>query len=103
MLPPLAQAGLEDEVVWLHHFSWHVGSVAIVLMVGMYFYASVRPGNLALAVAATLMSIGFALLGIGMAVFGSDVLWGTPAPYVWSLIALLGLLGLWKSPENQRT
>jgi len=103
VLPPLADKDIAGEVVWLHHFSWHVGSVAVATMSAMFLVAAARPGNFLLALFATAMSIGFACLGVGLAVFGNNVLWSTPAPYFWSTIALLGVLGLWSSPERRRT
>ena len=53
VLLPLDGAGLNSEIVWLHRFSWHVGSISVLIMAGMFLYASIRPGNLALAIAAT--------------------------------------------------
>lgn len=94
VLPPLAQVELPAEVVWLHHFSWHVGSVAVAVMASMFLFASLHPGNLAVAVFATGMSIGFACLGVALAIAGSEVLWGTPAPYVWAIVASVGGLGI---------
>jgi hypothetical protein len=44
---------------------------------------------------ATAMSAGFAMLGIGLAVFGNRALWRTPAPYPWALVAMVGGLGLY--------
>jgi hypothetical protein len=99
VLPPLSSTGLPENVVWLHHFSWHVGTIAVVAMTGLYLYAATRPGNIAMAVIATGMSLGFACLGIGLAVWGSDVMWETPAPYVWSAIAVVGGLGVWTATE----
>jgi hypothetical protein len=65
----------------------------------MFLYASVRPGNLIVAAFATAMCIGFACLGIALATFGNNVLWGTPAPYVWAIIASLAGLGI--AAENR--
>lgn len=93
-LSPLSQVGLSSEIVWLHHFSWHVGSIAVSGMIAMYVSAATRPGNLALAVVATGMSIGFASLGIGLAIYGDSAMWRTPAPYIWSVIAVLGSAGI---------
>ena len=93
-LPPLSQAGLSPEVLWLHHFSWHVGSIAILAMIAMYISAARRPENPALAVIATAMGIGFASLGIGLAIYGDSTMWSTPAPYIWSVVAVLGLAGI---------
>ena len=95
VLPPLLATDLPENVIWLHHFSWHVGSIAVAAMIIMFVYAALKPGNIAMAIIATGMSIGFAALGIGLAVFGSDVMWGTPAPYAWSLIAGIGAVGAW--------
>jgi hypothetical protein len=95
VLPPLLETDLPPEVIWLHHFSWHVGSIAVAAMIAMFIYAACKPGNAPMAFIATAMSVGFALLGIGLAVFGNGVVWETPAPYVWALIAVIGGVGLY--------
>ena len=99
VLPPLEEAAIPTEIVWLHHFSWHVGSVAVAVMASMFLYASFRPCNLVVAAFATAISIGFACLGIALAMFGNEALWGTPAPYVWTIIASLAGLGI--ATENR--
>jgi hypothetical protein len=48
---------------------------------------------------ATSISAGFAILGIGLASFGNSVLWTTPAPYPWAVVALTGLLGVLLTPK----
>lgn len=95
VLAPLTSTDLAVEVIWLHHFSWHVGSIAVAAMVALFAIAALRPGNGGMAIIATCMSIGFALLGAGLGVFGNSVMWQTPAPYLWSLIAVIGGLGRW--------
>ena len=94
VLPPLSGAGLAPEIVWLHRFSWHVGSIAVAAMIALYVAAGLRRDRLAMAVIATAMSAGFATLGIGLATFGSGALWGTPAPYAWTLVTLVGGAGI---------
>lgn len=94
VLPPLSEAGLPPEIIGLHRFSWHVGSVAVIAMAYLYGYASWRPGNAVMAAVATVMSFGFAALGIGLSIGSSEPLWGTPAPYVWTLVGILGAFGL---------
>ena len=103
VFPPLFDANIPDDVVWLHRFSWHVGSVAIAAMISMYIYSSLRPGNLPLVVCATAMATGFACLGVGFAAFGNEALWRTPAPYLWSVVANLGAVGIWTSSERVGT
>ena len=103
VLTPLQGSGIDEEVIWLHNFSWHVGSVTAIAMSGMFLYSSVRPGNLALAVVATLMSIGQSVVGVGLAVFASSALWDTPAPYIWSIVSILGVIGIWISSDRKNT
>jgi CHASE2 domain-containing sensor protein len=81
-------------VIWLHNFSWHVGSIAVAAMIALFVQAARKPGSIFVACLAFAMSIGFATLGVGLAIFGSAVLWATPAPYVWSVIAVVGTTGL---------
>jgi hypothetical protein len=94
VLGPLKTSGLPDSVMWLHHFSWHVGSVAVLAMMSLFLFAAWQPSGFLFAVVATGMSAGFAALGIGLATFGNPALWRTPAPYPWTLIAILGGLGM---------
>ncbi|MEL6950003.1 MAG: hypothetical protein AAGM16_07735 [Pseudomonadota bacterium] len=93
VLEPLAGSGLTNEVVWLHHFSWHVGTVAVLAMATLFLIATRHPDGALFAWVATGMSAGFAVLGIGLAIFGNAALWQTPAPYPWGLIAVLGFVG----------
>lgn len=94
VLGPLKTSGLPDNVVWLHHFSWHVGSVAVLAMIALFLLAARSNDGLTYAAIATTMSAGFAFLGISLAVFGNRALWRTPAPYPWTVIAILGGAGL---------
>jgi hypothetical protein len=57
VLPPLSKTDMPDAVIWFHHFSWHVGSVAVAAMVVMYIYASIRSAPLSMAIIATGMSL----------------------------------------------
>lgn len=95
VLGPLKACGLPDNVIWLHHFSWHVGSVSVLAMISLFLFAAWQPSGLLFAAVATTMSAGFAAVGIGLATFGNRALWRTPAPYPWTLIAILGGLGMY--------
>jgi len=95
VLGPLKTSGLPDSVIWLHHFSWHVGSVAVLSMMSLFILAAWQPSGFLFAAVATAMSAGFAALGIGLATFGNPALWRTPAPYPWTLIAILGGVGMY--------
>lgn len=102
VLPPLLETDLPENVIWLHHFSWHVGSIAVAGMIVMFVLAALKPGNIALASIATGMSAGFAALGIGLAVYINDVMWSTPAPYAWSVVAVVGGVGAWMEVNAEK-
>lgn len=99
VLSPLAATDLPANVIWLHHFSWHVGTVAVLGMAALFILATRHPAGRLFAMVATSMSAGFAILGIGLASFGNSVLWSTPAPYPWTVVALTGLLGVLLTPQ----
>ena len=101
VLSPLADSGLPQDVIWLHHFSWHVGTVAVLIMAGMFVAASRSADRRLLGIFATAMSAGLAALGIGLALLGDAVLWTTPAPYPWTLIAIIGAVAILKTPHSQ--
>mgnify|MGYP003636208053 CR=1 FL=1 len=94
MLGPLETSGLPPNVVWMHNFIWHVGTVAVLAMMVMFILAARRPEHVAHAIIASAMSAAFAVLGIGLAMFGDPALWTTPAPYAWVPIAIIGGLGV---------
>ena len=95
VLDPLHQVALSADVVWLHHFSWHVGSISLVATAAMFVLGGRKTEHLILATFGTAISTGFAILGIFLAVFGEAALWNTPAPYPWAPIAALGGTGLY--------
>ncbi len=100
VLAPLAASNLPSDVIWLHHFSWHVGTVAVLTMAALFITATRSELGRVLAVFATLMSAGFAVLAIGLALFGDPVVWSTPGPYPWTIITVLGVVGLVMYPKT---
>ena len=94
VLAPLAESDLPSDVIWLHKFSWHVGTVAVLTMAALFFTANRSEHGRILAVFATMMSAGIAALAIGLAIYGDPVVWSTPAPYPWTIITVLGIVGL---------
>ncbi len=100
VLSPLADTNLPQNVIWLHHFSWHVGTAAVLGMAALFIMAMRHSAGRLFAMVATAMSAGFAVLAIGLASFGNAVLWTTPAPYPWTLVAIVGLLGVLLTPRS---
>ncbi|MEM7280073.1 MAG: hypothetical protein AAF438_00380 [Pseudomonadota bacterium] len=95
VLTPLKKSDLPEGVVWLHHFSWHVGTVATLTMAALFLLAVWHPLGRVFALIATTMSVAFAILAVALATFGNPALWQSPAPYPWAVIALLGGVGVW--------
>ena len=100
VLAPLATSNLPPDVIWLHHFSWHVGTVAVLTMAALFVAATRSKHGQVLAIFATCMSAGFAILAIGLAILGDPVVWSTPAPYPWTIIAIFGGIGLVTYPKT---
>ncbi|MEN0652329.1 MULTISPECIES: hypothetical protein [Hyphobacterium] len=88
-----AEGDLPAVVVWLSYFTWHDGTVALLVCAAAFVYAALKPGNRALGVFAGVLVLGIGLLGLATAVFGSGALWRTPAPYAFGVIGLLALAG----------
>jgi|GEM_PF-6456850 len=38
VLPPLLETDLPEEVIWLHNFSWHVGTIAVAAMIALFIH-----------------------------------------------------------------
>ena len=95
IVPPLfASTDVPENVAALSYFVWHCGSVSILAMLIAYTYAAMRPGGRPMAMLATLIAFGFGVVGLGSAAFVSGTLWGTPAPYVFSIIGLVALVAI---------
>ncbi|MGX6646555.1 hypothetical protein ACWCOP_01280 [Maricaulaceae bacterium MS644] len=78
VLGPLKLSGLPVDIVWLHHFSWHVASVAVLAMIALFALAAWRSDGFIRAAVAAAKSSGFAAIGLSRAVFGDHALWRTP-------------------------
>ncbi|USG61240.1 hypothetical protein NBZ79_18950 [Sneathiella marina] len=100
-LPPLSETNLADSIIWMHRFSWHVGSITMAAMGFMFVRAALKPGEAILGAIATSIAALMGCLGIGQALFGNDILWSTPAPFLWPVIAIVGGLGLAMSRQQK--
>lgn len=93
--PIRASSELAPPVIWLSYFTWHDGTVALVISALAYGYAGAKAGQRVLASFFTLMLAGFGLAGLAIALFGSPVLWQTPAPYAFTVIALIATVAIY--------
>ena len=93
VVDPLLASDLPDIVKWLGYFTWHDGTVALVVCGAALIYSALRPGQRALAVFAAVLLLGIGFLGLGVALIGNSVLFGSPAPYAFVPIGLIALAG----------
>ncbi|MEM8500523.1 MAG: hypothetical protein AAF542_21080 [Pseudomonadota bacterium] len=96
VLAPLLNTNLPADVIFLHHFSWHVGTVA-VLGIAFLFYMACIANAINYALIASTISAGFSLVALILATNVDPILWTTPAPYPWTLVAILGYVGAYIS------
>ena len=93
--PIRGSSELAPTVIWLSYFTWHDGTVALVISALAYGYAGAKAGQRILAAFFTLMLAGFGLTGLAIAQFGSPILWQTPAPYAFTLIAVIASVAIY--------
>lgn len=93
VLPPLHASDLPANVIWLHVFSWHAGTVLALGMAALFVCAARKPALLVCALVAIGMNVGLGVVGTSLALWGDPALWWSPAPYLWWVAALLGGIG----------
>lgn len=85
----LGSSNLDDLTVWTFHWTWHLDIVGPLAMAALLLVgARVVPGKW-LTTSALALSIAYSLVSLGVALFGDSVFWQSPAPYVWTTIALI--------------
>ena len=89
----MADTDLPVAVTWLSFVSWHVVSIMLMSLAIAFGYTARNPGNVALAVFASAMSAAVSILCVAVGICGNAVLFKLPAPYLFGVIALLGIAG----------
>lgn len=93
VLDPLFASQLAEDVKWLAYFTWHDGTVALIVSGVGLIYSAVTSGQRMVGCFSAIMLTGFGLLGLGTALLGNPVIFETPAPYAFLPLGLAGLLG----------
>lgn len=91
--PLMSNTDLSLSVIWLGFVSWHVVSVVLLTLAFSFGYAVTHPENKALTVFASAMSAAVSILCISAGIFGNTVMLTLPAPYLFGIIAVLGVAG----------
>ena len=90
----MADTDLPVAVTWLGFVSWHVVSIMLMSLAIAFGYTAKKPGNVALAVFASAMSVAVSILCIAVGIRGNAVLFTLPAPYLFGFVSVLGIAGV---------
>jgi hypothetical protein len=94
LLVPLSSSDLPKIVTGMLTLSWH-NDVVLMLGIGILFACAVfEPENELMAFIATGMTLGLGINAYGMALLWDPVMWETPAPIVWTVMPVIGAVGL---------
>lgn len=85
---------LPELIRWMGYMAWHSASVGMLALCAAFAYLGIYDGPIELAVAATLYSIGSALVPLYIAIFGNRIFFRLPAIYGFGAIAAFGALGI---------
>lgn len=92
--PLMGMTDLPELIRWMGYMAWHSASVGMAALCATYAYLAVYGGPIELAVAATLYSVGSALVPLYIAIFGNRIFFRLPAIYGFGAIAVFGALGI---------
>ena len=89
---------LEPTAQWMGYFVWHIVTVVLGIIAVTFVYLALRQKTVAthlkpLALFATALLLGIAVLGVVLGLVSNGALWGTPAPYAFGVLALLAAAG----------
>ncbi|MFL4470251.1 hypothetical protein ACERZ8_10325 [Tateyamaria armeniaca] len=91
--PLVAATALDPLVRHTQYLCWHFTTVAIACMSGFLLWAAYS-GDLAYAVAGTVLALGFFTVGVGLVLYLKDSHIRLPQGWLFLPVALLGILGL---------
>ena len=99
--PLMSNTDLPLAVIWLGFVSWHVVSVVLLTLAITFGYTVTHPENKTLTVFASAMSAAVSILCISVGIFGNAVILTLPAPYLFCIIAVLGVAGFFTSKADR--
>ena len=92
--PLLAATDFDRASRWLNYFTWHMVTVLLLFMAGGFWFAANQPDAVEVAVLLMLMAAAFSPLCVWVAMKGGIAPWRFPASWLFLLIAMAGLCGL---------
>lgn len=92
--PLMGMTELPELIRWMGYMAWHTASFGMIALSAAFAYLAVYGGPIELAVAATLYSVGCALVPLYIAILANRIFFRLPAIYGFGLIAGFGALGM---------
>ena len=91
--PLLAVEGLSRASRWLNYYCWHMTTLTLLVMTGMFAWSAFEPAARGYGVLFTAMAAAFSLLCIGVALKGGVRPYRFPATSLFAAVAAAGLCG----------
>ncbi|MEO1688429.1 MAG: hypothetical protein AAFU61_11040 [Pseudomonadota bacterium] len=91
---PLLRAPLSEAQKFTAYFAWHMASLSLAALAAGFLWAALRPEAAEVGAAATVLSAGYALLGLGMGRLPAGRFRDLPQGWLFVPVAALGALGL---------
>ncbi|MGD1934523.1 MAG: hypothetical protein ACFB0Z_08465 [Candidatus Phaeomarinobacter sp.] len=91
--PLMGMTEMPELIRWMGYMAWHTASFGMAALCFVYAYLALSGGPIELAYAATLYSLGCALVPLYIAVTGHRMFFRLPAIYGFGTIAVFGTLG----------
>ncbi|MGF1548971.1 MAG: hypothetical protein ACFBQW_00290 [Sphingomonadaceae bacterium] len=92
--PLLMSGALPPAAKWLSYYCWHVTTILLAAMAGVYAAAAFGAMSADAAVLMTVLAASFSVLCVAVALKGRVRPWRFPASYLFALVAAAGIWGL---------
>ena len=92
--PLLAAPGLSRASRWLNYYCWHMTTLTIAVMAGVFAFAAASGDGRNLALVFTMLAALFSALCVSVAITGGIAPYRFPATSLFAAIALVGGWGL---------
>lgn len=92
--PLLDTDGLSRTVKYTHYYCWHIVTIVLGAMGGMFLWAGYAQSGIDLAIVATLFGVLFMLWSLGIVAISKGKLFEFPQWLLFAPIAMLGIIGV---------
>lgn len=91
--PLLNAPGLHPVPKLTTYYCWHIVTITLAVIAGMFGYAALYTGGTDLGWVATILTFGYCVLGLAVPVFKNQAFKDMPQGWLFLPIVILGVLG----------